>query len=77
MVWMRTHPHKIGSESYWGVMSDKETNFANKLLAVGTVEQQVALFQKKVRNNEIDTAVIRHNHSPILQMSHGEKANGT
>ena len=57
-------------------MSYKETNFANKLLAVGTVKQQVAFLQKKVRGNEIDTTVTGNYHLSISQVPHREKADG-
>ena len=56
-------------------MADKETDFTNKLLAIGTVKQQVTFLQKKVRINEINTAIGGHRHHSIFQMPHSEKGN--
>ena len=38
MVWTRVQSHEIRSERYGGFMPNKQTDFPNKLLAVGTIE---------------------------------------
>ena len=73
---MGTHSHQIRSERYRRSTAGEETDFGDKCLAVGTVKQQVTLLEKKVWIDEIDTAVFRNYHLPILQVSHREEADG-